>query len=411
MSWAAVIAGAGAVIGGVVSSQGAKKAAGTAAAGSDAAAAEAARQFDITRGDSLGRINIGNQAVNALGRIYGYSPTVGSPYQANTSAGAPQSYTPPAIKPAGGFFNTGAGAAVNPWTVTSKLGGAGKILDPAGGLIGNIFGGGGGSHKRNWDAFNSAFPGTTVDAQGNYKLPAQFGGATINQSQLDNLAGTWYGATYAPDGNQQGWQQQFTSLASQIAPNVGQQAPAGNAGGGLTSDGVPNTTPFQTGQTGAPGAIGSNPLAAPDYSAFFQSPDYQFRKDQGMQGIGNSFSAIGGAKSGNALKALAEFNSNLAAGSFGDYFNRQAALAGIGQTASSQSSNAGVATGQIVGNALQNSADARASGVAGQYNAIGQGLSGLEQGLGYYMQQRQNPYGNPYSGQGPNSYYNWNFPG
>lgn len=381
---AAVVAGVG---GAVISSQGAKKAASIAAQGSDAASAEAARQFDLTRGDTLGRINIGNQAVNALGAMYGYSPNVGSAYQ-GASGGPQQPYQPPAVKPAGGFLNTGAGAALNPWTVTSKLGGAGKILDPAGGLLGNVFGGGGGSHQRNWNAFNAAFPGTSVDAQGNYTLPAQFGGATVNQSQLDNLAGTWYGATYAPDGNQQGWQQQFSSLANQIAPGRGAQ---GNAGGGLTSDGIPNTAPMQMGAAGAP----ANPAGAPgspNYGAFFQSPDYQFRKDQGMQGIENSFSASGGAKSGNALKALADFNSNLASGEFGNYFNRQLALAGQGQAATSTSTGAGVATGQIVGNALQNSSNARASGVAGQYNALGAGLSGIGQGLGYYMQQRQNPY-------------------
>lgn len=388
MSWAVVIAAGGAIIGGVVSSQGAKKAANTAAAGSDAASAEAARQFDTIRGDNLGRINIGNQAVNALGAIYGYSPTVGSPYQTNPATYGATPLQAPNIAPSG-FGNTGTSAALNPWTVTSKLGSAGKFLDPAGGLLGNLFGGGHGDEKRNLKAF-AAESGAVQLPNGMIMLPD---GSTFSQDQLQHVAGTWYGAVHAPDGNQQDWQNRYNSLLAGLQktplPNTG------NAGGGLTSDGVPNSAPFGT---GAP--AGANALAAPDYSAFFKSPDYQFRQQEGTKNTLNSFSAIGGSRSGNALKALAEFNQNLAGSSFNDYRNGQLALAGLGQVATGQSGQAGIATGQIVGNALQNSADARASGVAGQYNAYGGALSGLSQGLGYYMQQRQNPYGYDPSGIG-----------
>lgn len=367
--WGAVVAGVGAVGGAYISSQGAKKAANTSSKGGDAAAAEAARQFDTIRGDNLGRINIGNQAINALGSIYGYSPTQGSPYQATAGA---TPYTPQQMAP-GGFGNTGTSAALNPWTVTSKLGSAGKWLDPAGGLLGNLFGGGHGDENRNLKAFG-AESGVVQLPNGMLMLPD---GSTFSESQLKDVAGTWYGAMHAPDGNQQDWQNRYNTLL-----------------GGLQK------TPVGQPQGAAPSA-GTNPLTSPDYSAFLKSPDYQFRKDQGMQGIGNAFSASGGAKSGNALKALADFNSNLAAGEFGNYFNRQLALAGQGQAATNTSAGAGVATGGIVGNALQNSADSRASGVAGQYNALGGGLSGLSQGLGYYLQGRQQ---NPYGG-GPIDYF------
>jgi hypothetical protein len=369
MTWVAVaVAGAG-VVGSVISSQGAKKAANTAAQGGDAAAQEAARQFDIIQGNNQGRINIGNQAINALGSMYGYSPTQGSPYQAGPTAGATP-YTPQQMAP-GGALNSGIGALANPYTLTSKLGDARYVLDPAGKLFGNLFGGGHGDENRNLKAFG-AESGVMQLPNGMLMLPD---GSTFNENQLKDVAGTWYGAMHAPDGNQQDWQNRYSTLL-----------------GGLQK------TPVGQPQSAAPGGpaanTGANPLTAPDYSAFFKSPDYQFRKDQGMQGIGNSFSASGGAKSGNALKALADFNSNLAAGEFGNYFNRQLALAGQGQASTNTSAQAGIATGGIVGNALQNSADTRASGVAGGYNAIGAGISGLGQGLGYYLQQRQNPYGN-----------------
>ena len=97
-------------------------------------------------------------------------------------------------------------------SIASKLGVSsdsvlGTALDPS-----SLFSGHKGSHWRNWDAFNKAFPGTTVNDQGGYVLPD---GTSVNQQQLDDLAGTWYGATYAPDGNQADWRQKFQqALAS-----------------------------------------------------------------------------------------------------------------------------------------------------------------------------------------------------
>lgn len=87
----------------------------------------------------------------------------------------------------------------------------GKVLDP-----GSLLGGGKKSNKRNWNAFNEAFPGTSVNDQGNYVLPEQFGGTVINQKQLDDLAGTWYGATYAPDGDQSGWQERYNGVLTDL---------------------------------------------------------------------------------------------------------------------------------------------------------------------------------------------------
>lgn len=386
--WVAGAAVVGTLGGAVISSQGANKAAKIAAGGGDAASAEAGRQFDIIRGDNLGRINIGNQAVNALGSIYGYSPNVGA--QPNPVAGA-SPYSP--TQASRGPMNSGAGSIfLNP--ATPGLGAANYVFNPAGALF-NAFGGNKhGDEKRNLSAFTSQ---NQIYDLGNGMLSLA-DGTQFPKDQLQQVAGAWYGANYHPDGDQAGWQQKYGALIKPPA-NVGQ------AGGGLTSDGVPQGFTAGQGMPAASGPQMSNPLTSPDYTNFFKSPDYTFRRDEGTRGIENSFSASGGAKSGNALKALAEFNSNLAAGGFNDYRNGQLALAGLGQVASGQSGSAGIATGQIVGNALQNSADARASGVAGQYNAIGQGVSGLAQGLGYYLQNRnrQQPY-NPYSNYGMNGY-------
>lgn len=153
--------------------------------------------------------------------------------------------------------------------------------------------------------------------------------------------------------------------------------------------------PFIGGDPGSPGG-------APDMSGFFASPDYNFRRTEGMRGIENSFAARGGAQSGNALRALTEFNSNLAAGEFGNYFNRLAGLAGVGQTATNQTAAYGQnAANNIAGNYIY-AGNARASGIAGQYNALGQGLSDMAGLYGYYNQNRR---GGAPAGGDPYGYY------
>lgn len=130
---------------------------------------------------------------------------------------------------------------------------------------------------------------------------------------------------------------------------------------------------------------------APDMSVFTNSPDYQFRRNEGQRDIGNSFAARGGAFSGNALRGLNEYNSNLASQEFGNYFNRMAALAGIGQTASNNATNIGQNFSNQAGNNLANQGNARASGIANQYNMIGQGIGGAANAFGNWWDQRNQP--------------------
>ena len=353
----------GALGGAYLSSEGNKKAAGKAAAGADAAIAEQRRQFDTIQNNIAPWQDTGRQALNELNSVLGYSSTPTG--YGNAFAGATP-YTPQPIAD-DGFFNTGAGRVVNPWTVTGKLGGAGKILDPAGGLLGNLFGNTHGDEKRNLKAF-AAESGVMQLPDGRLMLPD---GSIFNESQLKDVAGTWYGAKHAPDGNQAEWQQRYDTLL-----------------GGLQK--APTSTAQPAPATGATG---------PNYDAFFQSPDYTFRRNEGTRGIERTAAARGGAFSGNALRALTEFNSNLAGNEFGNYFNRRAALAGIGQTATTEANNAGLITSGRVGNALQEQGDARASGVVGQYNAYGNALSDLAQFGGYYMGNRKTPSGYDSSGR------------
>ena len=117
--------------------------------------------------------------------------------------------------------------------------------------------------------------------------------------------------------------------------------------------------------------------AGPDMSAFFQSPGYQFRREQGTADIGNRFGAGGGAFSGNALKALAEFNSGLASQEFGNYVNQLGTIAGIGQSSTNQTAAYGANAANAAGRNALYAGDARASGIQDQTSAYIQGINQL----------------------------------
>lgn len=114
-----------------------------------------------------------------------------------------------------------------------------------------------------------------------------------------------------------------------------------------------------------------------NYENFFASPDYRFRLDQGTKAVQNSAAAQGGLYSGNALRAISDYGQGTASNEFNNWFARQAALAGIGQAATSQAGNAALTTGANVGNLLVNQGNARASGILDQTSAINNTINQL----------------------------------
>jgi hypothetical protein len=119
---------------------------------------------------------------------------------------------------------------------------------------------------------------------------------------------------------------------------------------------------------------------------FTASPDYAFRRSEGTRDIGNTFAARGMGQSGNALRALNEFNSALASDEYGNWWNRQAGLAGVGQTTGAQLGQLGQNNASNIGNYLQNQGVSRASGVLGRYGSIADGLS---EGITNHLYRRQ----------------------
>jgi hypothetical protein len=124
------------------------------------------------------------------------------------------------------------------------------------------------------------------------------------------------------------------------------------------------------------------------FDRFRQTPGYQFALQEGTRDIGNSFAARGGAASGNALRALNQFNSGLASQTFNTERNALMQMAGMGQVATGQAGNAGNNYAQGVGQSQMAQGDARASGIMGAANSIGNAVnSGFNN---YYMGQYLN---------------------
>lgn len=115
----------------------------------------------------------------------------------------------------------------------------------------------------------------------------------------------------------------------------------------------------------------------PDYSAFFKSPGYEFRQEEGIRAIDRSASARGQLMSGGTLRELARYGQGLASSEFGNYANRLASLAGLPPTGGSVS---GAAAGAVAGSAAGIAGttlaggQARASGIAAQGNIASQGI-------------------------------------
>lgn len=100
------------------------------------------------------------------------------------------------------------------------------------------------------------------------------------------------------------------------------------------------------------------------------SPGYQFRFDEGRRAVEGSAASRGLLMSGGTLKDLTRFGQGVAAQDFNDQFNRTMAVAGGGQQAATSSMNAGMNNAAMGSNTLANIGQAKASGYAGQNQAV-----------------------------------------
>jgi len=124
----------------------------------------------------------------------------------------------------------------------------------------------------------------------------------------------------------------------------------------------------------------------------YQDPGYAFRLSEGQKALDRSAAARGGLISGGALKAASRYGQDMASQEYqnaynraftgygtevareNQLYNRQAALAGIGQTATGQVAQAGQNYANAAGNLITGGAAANAAGQVGMANAITGGL-------------------------------------
>lgn len=152
-----------------------------------------------------------------------------------------------------------------------------------------------------------------------------------------------------------------------------------------------------------------------DMSSFQQDPGYQFRQQQGIQGLDRSAAAQGGLYSGGHSADLLNYNQGLASQEYGNFYNRLMGLSGQGLDTAQYLGGLGQNYAQNWAQArgIKGAADAQRAAAgpmakAGYGNAIGAafstyagmgggggGLSGLSAGNG-----RQSAFG-------PNSFGGW----
>lgn len=123
-------------------------------------------------------------------------------------------------------------------------------------------------------------------------------------------------------------------------------------------------SPDHYGPGGGGGAGGE-----PDMSAFFTSPGYQFRLDEGEKAIQRSAAARGGLVSGATLKSLNNYAQGTASSEFGNWYEQLSRMAGLGGAATNTTVAAGTNAANSMGQYAQNAGNARGSGYIGVANA------------------------------------------
>lgn len=121
--------------------------------------------------------------------------------------------------------------------------------------------------------------------------------------------------------------------------------------------------------------------SAPDYTSFYQSPDYQFRMSEGLRGLTANAAATGGLDSGAERKAEIGYAGNLAAGDYNSYVSKLQSLAGVGQSTATNLANQGQAYATNIGNIAQYQGNNRASSYLAQ-GAIGANTASTIAGIG-----------------------------
>lgn len=158
-------------------------------------------------------------------------------------------------------------------------------------------------------------------------------------------------------------------------------------------------TAAPTGSDSTPAGDFNRDFTIADFEAN-KDPGYQFRMDEGQRALEGSAAAGSGIFNGATGRRLARYGQDYASGEYSNAynrfnndrttrFNRLASIAGVGQTATSATANAGENASNNVADTIIGQANARAAGRVGSANAVTGGIQTLGN---YYLNSR---YGTP----------------
>jgi hypothetical protein len=191
-------------------------------------------------------------------------------------------------------------------------------------------------------------------------------GAAISSSGAKSAAQTSANAAQAGANTQL---QMFNTTQADYAPQIALGQGAANM---LSSI-------YGVGGTGTGGSASGQPN--PNYSAFYNTPGYQFTLNQGENQINRAAAANGSLYSSNTLTSLNNYAQNTASTQYNSYINQLLSMAGLGNAAASGVGSAATTTGQGVANSLLNAGNANASGVLGSANAFSNALGSISNGF------------------------------
>ncbi len=144
-----------------------------------------------------------------------------------------------------------------------------------------------------------------------------------------------------------------------------------------------------------------------------QDPGYQFGLTQGQTALDRKIAAMGGRVSGAALKAASRYGTDYATTGYNaayqrrqDRLNRLAALAGIGQSATGSSAQAGMNMANNVSGMLTAQGDASAASRLAQGNIWGGAANKIAALYGRNAQKTKQPV-NDWAGWGGDSNDQW----
>lgn len=140
-------------------------------------------------------------------------------------------------------------------------------------------------------------------------------------------------------------------------------------------------TPYRLAGYGALGNVVNLVSPGKQFDQMQLDPGYQFRKQEGQTALDNRLRAGGKFYSGQAIKAGADYNQNFASNEFDKIFNRNAAVAGIGQTATNTGAQLGASTAQQAANNTVDMGNARASGYVAGFGGVSNALNQYNQSL------------------------------